>query len=80
MTYIKVEFLNYCVGLFRGVPLDYFVHEQPVYGVSADPVNESVFCSACDDGRILIFDIRESGNGNSCVAQVLIFCLQTLKA
>lgn len=70
---LKVVFsqpLSRVVLLFRGVPLDYFVHEQPVYGVSADPVNESVFCSACDDGRILIFDIRESGNGNSCVAQV----------
>lgn len=40
------------------------MHEQAVYGVSADPVNESIFCSACDDGRILIYDIRDNGNGN----------------
>ncbi|CAL8111329.1 unnamed protein product [Orchesella dallaii] len=53
-----------------GAPLDYFVHEQPVYGVSADPVNESIFCSACDDGRVLIFDIRDSGNDPFCLAKV----------
>ncbi|XP_067012561.1 DDB1- and CUL4-associated factor 5 [Anabrus simplex] len=42
-----------------GDPVDYFLHEQPVYSLSIDPLNDSVFASACDDGRILIYDIRE---------------------
>ncbi|XP_069682679.1 DDB1- and CUL4-associated factor 5 isoform X2 [Periplaneta americana] len=42
-----------------GDPLDYFLHEQPVYGLSIDPINDNVFASACDDGRVLIYDIRE---------------------
>ena len=28
--------------------------------VSAGPTNPSVFSSACDDGRLLIYDIRDS--------------------
>lgn len=35
-----------------------FLHEDAVYGLSTDPFNENVFASACDDGRILIFDMR----------------------
>ncbi|XP_046402157.1 DDB1- and CUL4-associated factor 5 isoform X2 [Ischnura elegans] len=42
-----------------GDPIDFFLHEQPVYGLSVDPLNDNVFASACDDGRVLIFDIRE---------------------
>jgi hypothetical protein len=30
-----------------------------VYGLSIDPINDNVFASACDDGRVLIYDIRE---------------------
>ena len=35
-----------------------FSHSEAVYGLSADPLNASVFASACDDGRILVYDIR----------------------
>lgn len=35
------------------------MHEDAVYGLTADPNNTSVFASACDDGRILVYDIRE---------------------
>ena len=49
---------------FRQKPLDYFLHEQPVYSVSVDPLNDNIFASACDDGRLLIYDIREpASNG-----------------
>ncbi|CAG7836581.1 unnamed protein product [Allacma fusca] len=53
------------------VPLDYFVHEQPVYGVSIDPLNDCIFASACDDGRLLIYDIREPSTSDP-------FCLANL--
>lgn len=42
-----------------GTMLDVFLHEDAVYGLSVDPNNNNVFASACDDGRILIIDIRE---------------------
>ena len=31
--------------------------------VSAGPTNPSVFSSACDDGRLLIYDTRDSTAG-----------------
>jgi WD40 repeat protein len=56
-------FNHYFVQLFSSIcsgdPLDYFLHERPVYGLSIDPINDNVFASACDDGRVLIYDIRE---------------------
>ncbi|XP_077996129.1 uncharacterized protein LOC144449464 [Glandiceps talaboti] len=39
--------------------LDVFLHEDTVYGLAVDPFNDNVFASACDDGRVLIWDIRE---------------------
>ncbi|KAL3874283.1 hypothetical protein ACJMK2_037322 [Sinanodonta woodiana] len=43
-----------------GQTKDVFFHEDSVYGLSTDPVNCNVFASACDDGRILIYDTRLS--------------------
>ncbi|XP_070578975.1 DDB1- and CUL4-associated factor 5-like [Ptychodera flava] len=43
----------------RGETLDVFLHEDTVYGLSVDPTNDNVYASACDDGRVLIWDIRE---------------------
>lgn len=34
-------------------------HKNPVYGLSINPQNDHVLATAGDDGRILIFDIRE---------------------
>ncbi|GIX69582.1 DDB1- and CUL4-associated factor 5 [Caerostris extrusa] len=45
-----------------GEILDVFLHDEAVYGLSVDPINENIFASACDDGRILIWDIRLSCN------------------
>ncbi|XP_076098557.1 DDB1- and CUL4-associated factor 5-like [Mytilus galloprovincialis] len=42
-----------------GATLDVFMHDDAVYGLTSDPNNVNVFASACDDGRILVFDIRE---------------------
>merc|ERR550532_1921788 len=41
-----------------GASEDVFLHEDAVYGLAVDPLNSSVFASACDDGRILIYDTR----------------------
>ncbi|XP_063226237.1 DDB1- and CUL4-associated factor 5 isoform X2 [Bacillus rossius redtenbacheri] len=49
---------------------DVFLHDQPVYGISIDPLNDNVFASACDDGRILLYDIREHVNPDPfCLAK-----------
>jgi WD repeat-containing protein 22 len=39
--------------------VDVFQHEEAVYGLSNDPNNEHIFASACDDGRVLVYDTRE---------------------
>jgi len=40
-------------------PLDYFLHEEPVYGLSVQPETSDLFVTACSDGRILLFDMRQ---------------------
>ncbi|XP_029164290.1 DDB1- and CUL4-associated factor 5 isoform X2 [Nylanderia fulva] len=49
--------------------LNFFLHEKPVYGLSIHPHNDDIFASACDDGRVLIYDIRTSTTETSCLAQ-----------
>lgn len=44
---------------FSGNYLTNFLHEKPVYGLSVSPQNDYVFASAGEDGRVLIYDIRE---------------------
>lgn len=46
-----------------GYLLTSFLHEKPVYGLSVSPQNDYVFASAGEDGRILIYDIREPATG-----------------
>lgn len=47
-----------------------FKHSKPVYGLSVDPTNDSIFSTAGDDGRILIYDIREPPEGPpTCIAR-----------
>lgn len=48
--------------------MNYFLHEKAVFGLSIHPQNDFVFGSACDDGRILIYDIRGSKE-SLCLAQ-----------
>lgn len=42
-----------------GETINIFLHQDALYGLSVDPLNDNVFASACDDGRVLIFDIRQ---------------------
>ena len=56
--------------LRTGDVVNFFLHEKPVYGLSIHPHNDNVFASACDDGRVLIYDIRRSSAiENFCLAQ-----------
>lgn len=36
------------------------IGEQPIFGVSTDPLNDNNFAVAGDDGRLLIYDMRDS--------------------
>ena len=56
----KITSVVFC----RGETKDVFSHEDAVYGLSTDPTNPSVFATACDDGRVLIFDTRDSCAGS----------------
>lgn len=38
-----------------------FRHEKPVYGISLDPLNSSIFATAGEDGRCLLYDMRTAG-------------------
>ncbi|KAK9409807.1 DDB1- and CUL4-associated factor 5 [Crotalus adamanteus] len=52
-----------------GETVDVFAHEDAVYGLSVSPVDDNVFASSSDDGRVLIWDIRESSQGEPfCLA------------
>ncbi|MGH0149290.1 UNVERIFIED_CONTAM: hypothetical protein FKN15_018166 [Acipenser sinensis] len=53
----------------RGETLNVFLHDDSVYGLSVSPVNDNVFASSSDDGRVLIWDTREPPNGEPfCLA------------
>uniref|UniRef100_A0A1L8DKV0 Putative serine/threonine-protein kinase n=1 Tax=Nyssomyia neivai TaxID=330878 RepID=A0A1L8DKV0_9DIPT len=43
-----------------GETIDVFTHTKPVYGLSIDSTNEQIFATACEDGKLLIFDLRLS--------------------
>ncbi|RWS03316.1 DDB1- and CUL4-associated factor 5-like protein [Dinothrombium tinctorium] len=42
-----------------GETLDVILHDEAIYGLSVDPINDNIFATACDDGRIFIWDLRE---------------------
>ncbi|XP_048393873.2 DDB1- and CUL4-associated factor 5 [Stegostoma tigrinum] len=45
-----------------------FPHDDAVYGLSVSPVNDNVFASSSDDGRVLIWDVRDSHGEPFCLA------------
>lgn len=54
---------SFCSLSLSSETLDVFAHEDAVYGLSVSPVNDNIFASSSDDGRVLIWDIRESPHG-----------------
>ncbi|XP_028981518.1 DDB1- and CUL4-associated factor 5 isoform X2 [Esox lucius] len=53
----------------RGETLNVFLHDDAVYGLSVSPLNDNVFASSSDDGRVLIWDTREPPHGEPfCLA------------
>ena len=46
--------------LETGKTLDIFPHDEPVYGIACHPECSELFASASSDGRVLVFDLRES--------------------
>ena len=39
---------------------DIFLHEAAVYGVDGHPTNGDIFITACGDGRVQMFDLRQN--------------------
>ncbi|XP_008283754.1 DDB1- and CUL4-associated factor 5 [Stegastes partitus] len=53
----------------RRETLNVFLHIDAVYSLSVSPVNDNVFASSSDDGRVLIWDTREPPHGEPfCLA------------
>ena len=61
--------------------LNFFRHEKAVYGLDTHPHNDNIFSSACDDGRVLIYDIRGSASSPEsffCLAQYKHFSFHSV--
>jgi WD40 repeat protein len=61
---MQIKFKNQFVNIFdrRGNLVGKLPHRKPVYGLSINPQNDHVLATAGDDGKILLFDVRESPN------------------
>ncbi|KAL7301518.1 hypothetical protein TKK_0005952 [Trichogramma kaykai] len=49
-----------------------FIHEKAIYGLSSHPHSDSIYASACDDGRVLVYDTRGDASSPEsffCLAQ-----------
>ena len=57
--------------LYRKQTVDVFLHEEAVYGISVDPINDNVFASACDDGKVVLYDIRASLAEGSSIRMIV---------
>ena len=76
---LSVRVWSVLLCVFRGEVLDVFFHDDAVYGLSVDPLNDNVFASACDDGRILIYDTRApASNGQQTFSFVTVFFIMIL--
>ena len=53
-----------------GETIDVILHNDAIYGLSVNPVNDNVFASACDDGRVCVWDLRiESSQRTTVMAR-----------
>ena len=52
---------------------DVFSHHDAVYSISVDPVNSLVFASACDDGKIRIYDTRAPPSEGTFDSSIVIY-------
>lgn len=41
-----------------GLPLHEFFHSKSVYGVAVNSSNDQIFASACEDGGVIMYDLR----------------------
>lgn len=51
--------------------VDKILHKKPIYGLHVNPQNDDIVATAGDDGRILIYDLRETSEPRSvlCLAK-----------
>ncbi|XP_060521769.1 DDB1- and CUL4-associated factor 5 isoform X2 [Cylas formicarius] len=54
--------------VYSGNAITSIPHRKPVYGLSINPQNDEIISTAGEDGRLLLFDVREAPNQE---AQVL---------
>lgn len=51
---------------FRGNALTVIPHRKPVYGLTVNPQKDDIIATAGEDGRLLLYDIREAPNQGDC--------------
>lgn len=56
------------VFAFRGQSILKLPHRKPVYGLSVNPQNDCILATAGDDGRVLIFDLRDSSDAGDATS------------
>ena len=56
--------LSYCPILPIGDTKDVYLHDDAIYSISVDPANDSLFASACDDGTVQLFDLRQADSAS----------------
>ena len=39
---------------------DVYLHDDAIYSISVDPTNDHLFASACDDGTVQLYDLRQA--------------------
>ncbi|CAG2165823.1 unnamed protein product [Oppiella nova] len=42
-----------------GETVDVILHNDAIYGLSVNPFDDNIFASACDDGRVCLWDLRK---------------------
>ncbi|KXJ17739.1 DDB1- and CUL4-associated factor 5 [Exaiptasia diaphana] len=49
--------------------LGFYFHDHPVYGLNVHPDQENIFLTACDNGKVLLWDARNaSQSASQCIA------------
>lgn len=53
--------------IFSGNAICTIPHRKPVYGLSVNPQNDEIISTAGEDGRLLLYDIREAPNQEALI-------------
>lgn len=73
-----VEAFQDC-AFFSGNALAAISHRKPVYGLTVNSQNDEIIATAGEDGRLLLYDIREAPNQGNFLPVILLKTLVSLR-